>query len=149
MDQQRLQSEEQVIAHYMGGNKSFQFCDMATDKPYLRIAAKTNSNNVYVLHIDLDDYPNKKPNAYVECMLKDYRGHKMDGASSSNHTLTAHPKGWTQICHYHPDAWRPNMSLWMVYVRCVLWLNVYECSVRHGKKMEHYLPEHMDGDYES
>lgn len=148
MDNNRKNLEEQVIRHYMGNNGSYQFCDLNTSTPYLRIAARTNSGKVYVLHIDLKDYPNTKPNAYVECMLRDNQGNKMDGASGSNHTLSAHPRGWTQICHYHPDAWRPDMSLWMVYVRCVLWLNIYEETLRTGKKMEHYL-KHMSGDYQS
>lgn len=148
MDARRKQLEEQVIRHYMGSSKSYQFCDLATSKPYLRMAARTNSNNVYVIRIELADYPNSKPNAYVETMLKDYKGHKMDGASGSNHTLTAHEKGYTQICHYHPEAWRPDMSLWMVYVRCVMWLNVYEKSLRDKKPLDYYLG-HMDGDYQS
>lgn len=150
MDRYRLLQEEQVISHYMGGNrKAFQFCNLETNTPFLRIAARTNNGRVYVLRIELQNYPNAKPNAYVECMLKDYRGHDMDGASGSNHTLSAHEKGYTQICHYHPDAWRPDFSLWMVYIRCVMWLNIYEHSLITGKPMDNDLPGHMQGDYES
>lgn len=145
MDYQRKQLEEQVISHYMGGNKSFAFGDLNTSKPYLRIAARTNSGKVYVLRIELPGYPNQKPFAYVECMLRDCHGNLMNGASSKNHTLSPHANGWTQICHYHPDAWKPDMSLWMVYVRCVLWLNIYEQTLRTGKDMEYYL-RHMGSD---
>ena len=53
MDYQRKQLKEQVISHYMGGNKSFAFGDLATTKPYLRIAARTNSGKVYVLRMEL------------------------------------------------------------------------------------------------
>ena len=142
MDNQRRQLEEQVISHYMGGTKSFVFGDLHTDTPYLRIAARTNSGKVYVLRMELDNYPAKKPNAYVECMLRDCHGNPMNEPSSANHTLSPHVNGWTQICHYHPDAWRPDMSLWMVYVRCVLWLNIYEQTLLTGKDMEYYL-RHM------
>lgn len=148
MDRQRRIREEQVITHYMGGNKAFKFMD-SSSVPCLRIAARTNSGRVYVLRIELQNFPNAKPNAYVECMLKDYRGDDMDGASSSNHTLSAHENGWTQICHYHPDAWHPNFSLWMVYMRCMVWLNLYEYSLIVGKPIDHFLPGHMSGDYES
>lgn len=147
MDDRRRQLEEQVISHYMGGGKSYSFGNLGTTNPYLRIAARTNSGKVYVLRIELSDYPNKKPNAYVECMLKNSRGSLMNTANSPDHTLSPHPNGWTQICHYHPDAWRPDMSLWMVYVRCVLWLNIYEQTLRTGKDMEFYLTKHMGGDY--
>lgn len=146
MDYQRKRLEEQVISHYMGGTKSFVFGDMASSKPYLRIAAQTNSGNQYVLRIELENYPSKKPNAYVECVLRDCHGNLMNVASGSNHTLAPHPiYGWTQICHYHPDAWKPDMSLWMVYVRCVLWLNIFEQTKRTGRDMEYYL-KHMQSD---
>lgn len=143
MDSQRKQLEEQVISHYMGGKKAFAFGDLMTTKPYLRIAARTNSGHVYVLRMELDGYPYNKPNVYVECMLRDCHGNLMNGASSTNHTLSPHPNGWTQVCHYHPSAWKPNMSLWMVYVRCVLWLNIYEQTLRTGRDMAYYL-KHMD-----
>lgn len=145
MDSQRKQMEEMVIKHYMGGSKAFAFGDLNTSTPYLRIAARTNSGKVYVMRFELQNYPNSKPNAYVECMLKDRKGNPMNSASMVNHTLAPHSKGWTQICHYHPDAWSPEMSLWMVYVRCVLWLNIYEQTLRTGKDMEYYL-KHMASD---
>lgn len=148
MDSRRKQLEEQVISHYMGSTNSFQFGDLHTNTPYLRIAARTNSGKVYVLRITLSGYPAQKPNAYVECMLRDCHGKLMNQISSANHTLSPHPSGWTQICHYHPDAWRPDMSLWMVYVRCVLWLNIYEQTLRTGNDMEYYL-KHMRADYQS
>ena len=59
MDDERKQLEEQVIRHYMGGNKAFAFYDLNTTKPYLRIAARTNSGNVYVLRMELPGYPNQ------------------------------------------------------------------------------------------
>lgn len=145
MDNKRKELEEQVIYNYMGSKNTFEFGDLSTVTPYLRIAARTNSGKVYVLRMELEDYPATKPEVYIEYMLKDCHGNPMDCSSSSNHTLSAHPNGWTQICHYHPDAWRPNMSLWMVYVRCVLWLNIYEQTLRTGKDMSYYL-KHMQGD---
>lgn len=141
MDNQRRALEEQVISHYLSGN-AYQFGNLGTRRPYLRIAARTNSGNTYVLRIEMENYPNQKPDAYVECMLTDCHGKPMNTASSPNHTLSPHPNGWTQICHYHPSAWRPDMSLWMVYVRCVLWLNIYEQTKRTGRDMEYYL-KHM------
>jgi hypothetical protein len=148
MDTERKNLEEQVIRHYMSNPNSFAWGNLGTTKPYLRIAARTNSGKVYVLRIELQNYPSSKPNAYVECMLTDCHGRPMNSASSANHTLSPHSNNWTQICHYHPDAWRPDMSIWMVYVRCVLWLNIYEQTLRTGKDMEYYL-KHMSGDYEA
>lgn len=145
MDQLRLNQENAVISHYMNG-KGYEFGNTWSDTPYLRIAARSNSGKVYVLRIEMKGYPNTKPNAYVEMMLRDCHGNLMNSASSSNHTLSPHSNNWTQICHYHPSAWNPNMSLWMVYTRCVLWLNIYEQTLRTGKNMDYYLG-HMDSDY--
>ena len=88
MDAERKNLEEQVIRHYMSNPNSFAWGNLGTTKPYLRIAARTNSGKVYVLRIELQNYPSSKPNAYVECMLTDCHGRPMNSASSANHTLS-------------------------------------------------------------
>lgn len=146
MDATRRQQEEAVLSYYLKSSQ-YEFGNMWTNCPYLRVAARTNSGKVYVLRMELPNYPYTKPNAYVECMLKDCHGMLMNNGSAKNHTLEPHANGWTQICHYHPSAWNPTMSLWMVYVRCVLWLNIYEETLRTGKDMEYYL-SHMNSNYQ-
>lgn len=146
MNQERYNLEKSVIAHYMPNPNSYEFGNIYGATPYLRIVARTNAGNAYVLRIECPDYPNKKPNAYVECMLRDHTGNLMNGPSPSNHTLSPHDNGWTQICHYHPNAWKPNMSLWMVYARCVMWLNIYEQTLRTKHPMDYYLG-HMSENY--
>ncbi|MCH5230324.1 MAG: hypothetical protein J1F43_00835 [Muribaculaceae bacterium] len=144
MDADRFNLERSVIANYMHNPSSYQFVNAAV--PYLRIVAQTNGGTPYVLRIECPDYPNSKPNAYVECMLKDHNGNPMNSASATNHTLSPHSNNWTQICHYHPNAWKPNMSLWMVYVRCVIWLNIYEKTLQSKQTMDYYL-SHMSETY--
>ncbi len=146
MDQERYELERSVIAHYLPNSNMYQFGDIYGSVPYLRIVAQTNTGNAYVLRIECPNYPNEKPNAYVECMLKDHNGDLMNTASAENHTLSPHRNGWTQICHYHPKAWKPTMSLWMVYIRCVMWLNIYEQTLKTKHPMEYYL-NHMREDY--
>lgn len=146
MDQYRYNLEKQVIGHYMSNPNSYQFGGIGTSAPYLRIAAQTNNNHVFVLNMDLRGYPDVKPNVYVECMLKDCHGNLMNGVSAKNHTLTPNDRGWTQICHYHPSAWRPDLSLWLVYLKCVIWLNIYEQTLRTGKDMDYYLRHQGEND---
>ncbi len=146
MDYNRYLQEKQVIDHFVKNKNTYQFGGLDTSCPYLRIAAQTNNNNVYVLHFTLANYPNEKPNVYVECMLRDCHGNLMNTPSAENHTLAPHPRGWTQICHYHPSAWSPSLSLWLVYIRCVVWLNIYEQTKRTGRDMQYYL-SHMGNDY--
>lgn len=146
MDQQRLQMEKSVISHYLKNPNSYQFCNTYGSVPYVRMLAQSNSGKAYVLRIECENYPYSKPNAYVECMLRDHNGNQMNGPSSSNHTLQQHSNGWTQICHYHPSAWKPNMSIWMVYIRCVMWLNIYEQTLKTKQPMDYYL-RHMSENY--
>ncbi len=145
MDTERLNLEKAVIAHYMPNSNAYAF-GTENGVTYLRIVAQTNNRQMYVMRIETPGYPYTKPNAYVECMLRDHNGNLMNEASASNYTLSPHRNGWTQICHYHPSAWKPNMSLWMVYVRCVLWLNIYEQSLKNGRTIDSYL-RHMSENY--
>lgn len=145
MDRERFEKEKAILAYYMPNPNAYEFgVDRGVE--YLRIVARTNNNQMFVMRIEMPGFPYTKPNAYVECMLRDHNGNLMNEASAANHTLSPHPYGWTQICHYHPSAWQPGMTLWMVYVRCVLWLNIYEQSLKSGRTIESYL-QHMQGNY--
>lgn len=146
MDNQRYEMEKAVFSHYMPSSNNFQFGGIGTSEPWLRVVAQTQNNHVYVLRMILRGYPDRKPDVYVECMLKDHNGHDMDSASGTNHTLTPHSNGWTQICHYHPDAWQSDLSLWLVYMKCVVWLNIYEQSLRSGRNIDYYL-NHMGANF--
>ncbi len=146
MTNERYRWENQIISHYMPNSKLFSWGNLEYGTPYVRMAARTNTGNVYVLRIELPNYPNNKPNAYVETELKDRYGKKLEELKTYNHTLADHPTyGWTQICHYHPNAWNHTMSIWMVYVRCVMWLNIYEVTLKTGHTMDKYL-SHMNED---
>ena len=67
---------------------------------------------------------------------------RMDGAmnspSASMHTLSSE-NGWTRICHYGCNSWTPNVSLYKVYIKCRLWLEMYETHLRTGKPIDYYL----------
>ena len=75
---------------------------------------------------------------FVTKMLRDYDGDPMDKALYSLHTL-ASEHGWTRICHYGSDSWTPGVSLYKIYIKCALWLNIYEVHLKTGKPMEYYL----------
>ncbi len=142
IDYQRKQMEEGVLSYYLPSNV-YRFGGMGTSSPYMEIAAVTNMGNAYLLYFDLSVFPANKPNVYVERMLYDRNGRPMDGPSATNHTLNVHPTNrWTQICHYHPDAWTTGVSLWLVYMKCTLWLNMYEQTLKTGHDMDFYL-RHM------
>ena len=112
--------------------------DMATSAPYVIMAAKTNRGNIYTLRIELRDFPTSIPKVFVQKMLYTKAGEPMNNCSASMHTLTSE-NGWTRICHYGSNAWTPGVSIYKVYVKCRLWLEVYEQHLKTGKPLDYYL----------
>lgn len=134
---ERLELEKSVLERKIPTN-AYKFMDIGSTKPYLVIAAKTNRGNVYTLRIELDEFPNQIPKAFINKMLYTKNGSRMNDCSASMHTLTSE-NGRTRICHYGFDSWTPNVSLYKVYVKCRLWLEMYELHLDNGKPIEYYL----------
>ena len=137
MDDKRLAAEKRVLASQLPIS-SFRFMDMDTDNPFLVMAAKTNGGNVYTIRIDLINFPNSKPEAFVRKMLYTKSGRPMSGPSADMHTLSS-KYGFTQICHYADSAWTEWVSLYKVYIKCRLWLEMYDLHLKTGKNMDYYL----------
>ena len=141
MTQERLQAEKDVLKRKLPGY-DYRFMDMDTSKPYLVLPAKTNRGNIYTIRIELDQFPNEIPKAFVTKMLKTKSGEEMNDCSASMHTLTSE-HGYTRICHYGYNSWTPMVSLYKIYVKCRLWLEMYELHLQTGNNMDYYL-NHMD-----
>lgn len=137
IDMQRKNIEEQVLAYYLPSNM-YRFRNIGTNQPYLEAAVQANDGATYLLYFDLAPFPNAKPKVYVEKMLTTKSGSPMDSASAPNHTLTSW-NGWTQLCHYNDAAWSPDVTLWKVYLKCRLWIEMYRAHLRTGKPMDYYL----------
>ena len=137
MDAERLNAEKAVLSHYLPAN-SYVFKDMYTANPYLLLGVLTNRNHTYTLRIDLNGFPNSIPHAFVTKMLYTKDWVKMSGVSASMHTLTSE-HGYTRICHYGLQSWTPNVSLYKVYIKCRLWIEMYELHCQTGKPIDYYL----------
>ena len=137
MDNARYTAELSVLMRKFPSN-AYQFFNVGTAYPYLRIGARTNSGNIYTLHMDLSCFPASQPKVFVTRMLKTRGGEDMDSASGSMHTLTSEG-GWTRICHYGSSSWTPAVSIYKVYVKCRLWLEMYEAHLRTGNPIDYYL----------
>ena len=74
---ERLNLEKSVLQRYLPSN-TYVFKDMSTSNPYILMAAKTNRGHVYTLRIDLDEFPNEVPHAFVTKMLRTKDGEVMD-----------------------------------------------------------------------
>lgn len=91
MDKDRYQAELSLLSRKLPSN-AFRFFNMEATgdtEQYLRIGARTNSGNVYTLHMVLNGFPYSQPKVFVTRMLKDAKGNDMNSASGSMHTLTA------------------------------------------------------------
>ncbi len=137
MDAQRLQMEKMVLARKLPSS-AYVFKDMGTSNPYVVFGAITNSKNVYTIRIDLDSFPNSVPKAFVTKMLFNKDGNRMDSASAPMHTLTSE-HGFTRICHYGTNSWTPMVSIYKIYIKCRLWLEMYEAHLRTGKNIDYFL----------
>lgn len=140
MDRERYQAEYALLSRKFPAN-AFRFFNAdgsSTGEQYLRIGARTNRGNVYTLHMSLDGFPMSQPKVFVTRMLKDINGRDLATASSSMHTLSSE-RGWTRICHYGTNSWTPAVSLYKVYIKCRLWLEMYEAHLHTGHPMEYYL----------
>lgn len=137
MEYNRYAAELSVLQQRLPSS-SYRFFGIGSPSPYLRVGARTNSGNVYTLHIDLSDFPMGVPKVFVTKMLKSKTGSDMDDASGAMHTLSSE-HGWTRICHYGYGSWTPGVSLYKVYVKCRLWLEMYEAHLRTGHPIDYYL----------
>lgn len=137
---QRLEQEKMLLKARQVPENTYRFMDVNTILPYVIFAARTNRGNVYTIRIDLDEFPNKVPCAFVTKMLRDRNGHKLAHPSAVMHVLESQ-YGYTRICHYGFDSWTPNVSLFKVYVKCRLWLEMYELHLETGNGISYYLNE--------
>ena len=102
------------------------------------MAVKTQNGKIYTIRINLDQFPSEIPKVYVTQMLCMKNGDLMDGPSHCMHTLESE-NGWTSICHYDSNDWTPQVSLYLIYLKCKLWLDMYEAHLLTGKKINEYL----------
>ncbi len=137
METSRYLAEKAVLSHRLPQN-AYCFRNMQTDHPDILMAARTNSGGIYTLRIDLSSFPLTVPKVFVTRMLKDKSGKDLCGVSGAMHTLQSE-NGQTRICHYGSNSWTPNVSIFKVYVKCRLWLEMYEAHLRTGHPIEYYL----------
>lgn len=133
----RIDLEKDVLTRYLHPN-AFRFMDVETPNPILMCAARTNNKKIYTLRIELSRFPYDVPRVFVTQMLKTKTGEDMNGDSVPMHTGYSE-NGWTQIGHCYNCNWNPQSSLWSVYYRCLIWLNIYELHLQTGETMDTYL----------
>lgn len=139
MTPQRLQQEIAILEKYFP--RKYKFENLYLDNEILDVGVKTQSGKVYRLNIKLKpDYPNSLPSVYVvyPLPLLKHDGSAISGASHDMHTLSNDgPK--IQLCHYKPENWNPNHSLYRVILKARIWLEAYEGHLATGNPIDNYL----------
>ena len=137
MDKKRLEAEIAVLSSRMPENL-YRFVNLGTSDAHVIMGMKTNRGHVYSICIMLAEFPFNVPKVFVTKMLLDKKRHRLNEVSGAMHTL-ASEHGWTRICHYGAQSWTPRVSLFKVYVKCRLWLEMYELHLQTGLPIDYYL----------
>lgn len=124
MNEERLKAEQDILQSHLPEN-SYRFIDMETSKPYMALAAKTNRGNIYTIRIELDEFPNTVPKMFVNKILLSKTGEPIPEYDSEWYTLEC-VDGMTGIKHFSNKSWTPMVSLYHVYLRGKMWLEMYE-----------------------
>ncbi len=102
----------------------------------------TNNGTSYTVRVLIPaDYPNSIPTVVIAApTLYDYKGHDLreQGMSTLMHTLET-TDGCVTICHYRPEKWQPQLTLYKVLVKVRLWLEAFEGHKATGRTMDDYL----------
>ena len=72
MDKERYQAELAVLSRKLPRN-AFHFFNMedgSVSEPYLRIGARTNSGNIYTLHMSLGGFPMNQPRVRLNRVVR-------------------------------------------------------------------------------
>ncbi len=108
--------------------------------PCIILPALTNRRNIYNICIELGSFPDYIPDVWVMQQLRTKGGEYMSGYSGTMHTLGNEDRPqWTRICHYGSSQWKPTISIFKVFVRARLWLEMYELHLQTGKPIDYYL----------
>ncbi len=142
MTNDRYEAEMGLLTRKLRGQ--YRFMNMDTQRPYLLIGARTNRGNTYTLRVELNRFPQEIPQVFVTKMLYTKFGEAMTKPSAAMHTLNNDliPE-YTRICHYGTTSWKPSVSLYKIFIKARLWLEMYEQHLKTGNPIDYYL-NHQD-----
>jgi len=142
MDPTRYRIEKTILEHNFP--RRFAFVDEQNPASFsLRLGLRCASGHAYQVRIRIPpDFPNSIPRAYVmtPADLRDHRGQGLAGQSPSHPMHLLSPEdGRVQLCHYRPENWHPNVTLYKVALKCLIWLEAYENHLLSGQPVDHFV----------
>lgn len=121
---QRLGFEKDLLQKYFPNRVTW--IDPTGDTK-VEVRVTCTNDKQYTLRIYIpSDFPNSVPPMIVktQSMSRLRRWDGNDLGSSSDHTYGT-KDGCTQICHFIPELWRDNNTLYQVAMKGLIWLEAY------------------------
>ena len=134
----RLVVEMDILDQYFGDKVTWQNPRGDTK---VELELKSNSDADYKLRLYLDrDFPNSCPLMVVVSpeQLRMKNGQPLPLLNNQFHTLET-VDGFTKLCHFNPELWSPENTLYQVFMKGRLWIEAYEGHLATGNKMDVYL----------
>ena len=138
--QKRLAMEKGILEEYFGSRVSWIDPGHETK---VEIRVSCSNDKQYTLRIYVpEDFPNSCPNMVVRApMLRSFFPHlylhQYPGDNHTGYTID----GYSGICHFRPNLWKANNTLYQVFMKGMIWLEAYEAHLRTGEPLSRYLSE--------
>ena len=115
---------------------------------------KSSSDRRYKLRLYLnEDFPNSCPHMAIVYPknLRTKNNRPLPLLDKSFHTLGYTVDKFTKLCHFSPDLWTADNTLYQVLMKGIMWIEAYEGHLDTGNPMDFYLgeqPEAIQGQNE-
>ena len=139
---QRLAYEKSLLEKYFQ-NRVTWINPTEAGETKVEVIVTCSNDKQYILRVYLPpDFPNSVPPMTVKTpsmtTLKKRNGNALHGIA--DHTYGVRD-GCTQICHFKPDLWKDNNTLYQVVMKGLIWLEAYQAHLRTGQPLNVYLSE--------
>ena len=138
--QKRLGFEKELLEKYFGNR--ITWIDPG-DRTKVEVQVTSSSDEQYTLRVYLPaDFPNSCPDMVVKTSsrLRAHNGWHLEDYPGDNH-IGRTRDGYTGICHFRPNLWRDDNTLYQVIMKGLIWLEAYEAHIRTGQPLSQYLGE--------
>lgn len=109
----------------------------------IEVRVTCSNDKQYTLRMYLpSDFPNSCPHLVVKTSskLRARNGFLLEEYPGDNH-LGYTIDGYTGICHFRPNLWKGDNTLYQVFMKGLIWLEAYEAHLRTGRPLSQYLVE--------
>jgi len=141
VDAARLKIERTILEKSFKG--AFVLSQDEAGAARLEVDVTVPSGGTYrLLLVAAADFPSSMPEAFLisPLLLRDFHGQDLLAISPSHGMHLLKPNGrFIRLCHYKPENWHPNVTLYKVVLKCLIWLVAYENHLQSGRLVTDYL----------